>query len=392
MAVIFAVRTVLNTAHRIVYPFLPSIARGLGISLAAASGLVTVRMIAGLAAPFFGPLSDRHSRRRTMEVALVLFVLAGLLLVGAGSLTTGALVASVAAFALYGLTKVIYDPTVHAYLGDTVPYRERGRAIGIVEFSWSSAWLIGVPVAGFLIDRFDWRAPWTVLIGLGTLGLWLTHTALPLGQPSARRRANGRSIAHLARTWRHLLGRRRVVVLLLTSLLLTMALEIPFIVYGAWLETSFGLSLSVLGVASIIVGLAEASAELGTTLLTDRLGKHRSVLAGLFGLAASLVLLPSLARLGLVAALAGVALVMLTFEFAIVSLLPLATELAPEERASLLSLNVAAFSLGRIVGAASGGWLWHWHGTSIALHAIVGAASALAAAILMSWGMAEIGE
>jgi predicted MFS family arabinose efflux permease len=392
LIIIFAVRTVLGTAHRIIYPFLPSIARGLDISLAAAGGLVTLRMLAGLTAPLFGPLADRRSRRRTMEAALWIFALACVLLVCAGSLTTGALAAAALAFLLYGLAKVLYDPTVHAYLGDTVPYRIRGRAIGLVELSWSSAWLIGVPIAGFLIERFGWRAPWAVLGVLGVLSLALTHAFLPLGVRPARESDGIRLGTLLARSWRDLLRRRRVVVLLLTSLLLTMALEIPFIVYGAWLETSFGLSLSTLGLASIVVGLAEATAELGTTLLTDRLGKRRSVLSGLVGLAASLILLPVLARLGLAGALTGVVLVMLTFEFAIVSLLPLVTELVPEERASLLSLNVTAFSLGRILGAATGGWLWQWHGEDIALHAVAGAACALLAALLMFRGMVEIGD
>jgi predicted MFS family arabinose efflux permease len=183
-----------------------------------------------------------------------------------------------------------------------------------------------------------------------------------------------------------------VLALLLTSFMLVMAQEIPFIVYGAWLETSFGLSLTALGLASIVVGLAEASAEMGTVMFTDRLGKRRSVLLGLLGLAASLVLLPSLARLGLVGALAGIALVMLTFEFGIVSLLPLATELAPEARATLLSLNVAAFSLGRMVGAITGGWLWQKPGQGISVHAAVGAGCALVAAVLVAWGLSEIGD
>lgn len=395
LAIIFVTRTVLSTAHRIIYPFLPSIARGLGISLAAAGGLVTVRMLAGLTAPLFGPSADRRSRRDTMEIALVLFPMAGLLLVAAGSLSAVGLVAvslaiAAIAFMLYGLSKVLYDPTVHAYLGDTVPYHHRGRAIGIVEFSWSAAWLIGVPIAGVLIERFGWRAPWAVLSVLGLLCLVLTHLRLPRGQAPRRQDDGIPPGVMLAHTWRRLLRRRRVLVLLLTSLLLTMALEIPFIVYGAWLETSFGLSLSALGVASIVVGLAEASAELGTTLLTDRLGKRRSVLTGLLGLAAGLVLLSGLARLGLVGALVGVALVMITFEFAIVSLLPLATELVPEERASLLSLNVTAFSLGRIAGAFIGGGLWQWSGGGIAPNAAAGAACALLAALLMFRGMVEI--
>ena len=49
-------------------------------------------------------------------------------------------------------------------------------------------------------------------------------------------------------------------MLLLTNLLLTLAIEIPLIVYGAWLEATFGLSFTALGFASTVVGLAEASA------------------------------------------------------------------------------------------------------------------------------------
>src|SRR5512139_2767895 len=105
MAAILVTRTVLNTAHRIIYPFLPSIARGLGISLTAASGLVTVRLLGGLAGPFLGPMADRRGRRPTMELALVLFALAGVGLVGAGSLPAGALVVAAGAFLLYGLAK-----------------------------------------------------------------------------------------------------------------------------------------------------------------------------------------------------------------------------------------------------------------------------------------------
>jgi predicted MFS family arabinose efflux permease len=396
LLIIFLARTALNTAHRIVYPFLPSIARGLGISLQAASGLVTLRMLAGLTAPVIGPAGDRYGRRRTMEAGLLIFSVAGLLLAGPGTFAAVAV-----AFALYGLAKVLYDPAVHAYVGDTVPYEKRGRAVGIVELSWSCAWLLGVPISGFLIERVGWRAPWAVLAVLGFAGMWLTHTRLPPTSPpsheaegeatgSSRVPATRQTSVPLITTWRSLLRRRPVVILLLTSLLLTMANEVPFIVYGAWLETTFSLSLSALGLASIVVGLAEASAELGTTVFTDRLGKRRSVLLGLLGLAASLLLLPWLSQYGLAAALTGVALMLVTFEFGIVSLLPLATELAPDARATLLSLNIMAMSLGRILGAGIGAWLWQWQ--RIALHAVVGAACALLAALLLAWGMAEIGS
>ena len=71
-----------------------------------------------------------------MEIALLIFAVANLLLVGSGVVGAAAI-----ALVLFGLSKVIYDPTIHAYVGDTVPYSRRGRAVGFVELSWSSAWL-----------------------------------------------------------------------------------------------------------------------------------------------------------------------------------------------------------------------------------------------------------
>ena len=381
--VAFLGRAVINTSFRIIYPFLPSIARGLGISLESAGRLVSLRMIAGLGTPLLGPLADRHGRRRVMEISLLLFSLASLLMAGVGTLAAAAV-----AFVLYGLVKALYDPAVYAYVGDAVPYAERGSAIGIVELSWSVSWLVGVPVAGVLIERFGWRAPWAVLIALGLLDLWLTRVGLQRTPPAVESGRRESLIPSFVSTWRDLLSRRTVIMLLLTGLLLTLSLETLFIVYGAWLEDAFGLSISALGLASVAVGLAEATAELGTTVITDRLGKRRSVLIGLLGLAASFAILPWVSGLGLAAALTGIVLMMLTFEFGLVSLLPLVTEVAPEARASLLSLTFAALSLARILGAYIGGWLWR--GEGIVLHASFGIVCTLIAAFLMTCGVSEI--
>ena len=218
----------------------------------------------------------------------------------------------------------------------------------------------------------------------------MVHVYLP-PTPSTRGRGVSQvTVAAILGTWRDLLRRRSVLALLMTSVLMTLAIEIPFIVYGAWLETAFGLSLGALGVASVVVGLAEASAELGTTVITDRLGKQQSVLAGLAGLSVSLVLLPVLAQLGLVPALVGVALMLFTFEFSLVSLLPLATEVAPSARASLVSLNITVASLSRVLGSVVGGWLWRWE--RIALHAGMGASCAVIAALFLAWGMVWVEE
>jgi len=44
----------------------------------------------------------------------------------------------------------------------------------------------------------------------------------------------------------------------------------------------------------------------------------------------------------------------ITFEFTLVSIIPLMTELVPEARATLMSGNITALSAGRVLGAAAG--------------------------------------
>ena len=384
LAVLFFARIALNTAYRIVYPFLPAIARGLDISVASASRLVSLRLLPGLAAPWLGSLGDRQGRRRMIEPALLVFSAAGLLIAALGTKWAVA-----AALVMYGLSKVLFDPSLHAYLGDAVPYSERARAIGVIELSWSSAWLLGVPASGYLIQRFGWRSPWALLCVLGLASLLLVHRVLPREQqPPNAHESPGRRLT--SRSWLTVLRRPGVLPMLVAGALMTFAVELPFIVYGAWLEEAFGLSLTSLGLASVAIGVAEAISELGTTFLTDRFGKRRSILAGLLAMAVGLALLPRLAGLGLVPAMSGLVLVVLAFEFAIVSFIPLATEISPEARASFLSFNVTAALFGRMLGSLTGGWLWERQVGGIALQAYVGAAASLVAFLVMLVGVEEI--
>jgi predicted MFS family arabinose efflux permease len=144
---------------------------------------------------------------------------------------------------------------------------------------------------------------------------------------------------------------------LLVSFLLTAANENVFVIYGAWMESQFGLAIAALGLVSIIIALAELAAEASSAGLVDRLGKRRAVLGGLGLGALAYLLLPLLAR-NLGSTLLGITLVVLTFEFTIVSMLPLVSELAPDARGTLLAVNVAALSLGRMLGSLSGPRLW----------------------------------
>ena len=109
---ILPARLLINAQFRIAYPFLPAMSRGLGVPLATASLLLTVRDLMGVTSPLFGFMSDRVGRRVIMVTGLAV------LIAGAAALATGRL----------GLSKPSYDPAMQAYVSDEVPYGGRGRA------------------------------------------------------------------------------------------------------------------------------------------------------------------------------------------------------------------------------------------------------------------------
>ncbi|HSM71463.1 MAG TPA: MFS transporter, partial [Anaerolineales bacterium] len=106
-------------------------------------------------------------------------------------------------------------------------------------------------------------------------------------------------------------------------------------------------------------------------LTTDRLGKPRALMLGLTANAAAALLLPFIGTTE-TGALVGLFLFYITFEYVLVSHIPLMTEIMPGNRATLLSFNVAGHSLGRVIGALLATFMYQQFGFMlIALTAIL---------------------
>jgi predicted MFS family arabinose efflux permease len=281
-----------------------------------------------------------------------------LLIVGA-TLTAGLSAYGVAlvGFGMMGLAKSAYDPAMQTYISQRVPYARRSRALGVSELAWSAAWL-GMPLSGWLIDHLNWRAPFAVIAALGLAGWWLIRHTLVADQPDPPILPNSPTLeaqrkdawAALFLSFNHLWHDRHARLALCITMSLALAQDSLIVVYGAWMEDAFGLTVTALGLVSLVIGLAEAIAELGVALLSDRLGKRRAVSLGLALTAGGYLLLPRLSG-NLDVALAGTAFTILAFEFSIVSFIPLISGLSATARGTLMSLNVAAFSVGRVVAA-----------------------------------------
>ena len=174
-----------NTLLRIVYPFAPAFARGLGVPVATIYFLVSLRNLIGLFSPLFAALPERYGRRVVMSISVVVFSAAALLVAGVPAVWSLGV-----ALVVGGAVKVIYDPAMQSYLGDVVPYAQRGKALSMTEFGWSGAFLLGAPLTGWLIARQGWSSPFLWLGLAGLPAAFLLWRALP---PAAQ----GLSLIHI---------------------------------------------------------------------------------------------------------------------------------------------------------------------------------------------------
>jgi len=369
-------RVILNTSRRFAYPFAPVLSRGLGVELTAITSLIAANQATALFGIFFGPVADRLGYRLMMLAALAMLTLG----MFAGGFFPFYGVILIALF-LAGIGKTIFDPAVQAYASERVPFKQRGLVIGLIEYSWSASTLVGIPLIALLIDRFGWRSPFFVLGGLSLMGMIMLAIIIP--------RDNKKNTSHQASknlwdAWRRLLKKRTALGAMGFAFFISAANDNLFVVYGAWLEKSFSLSIIALGMSTGLIGLAELSGETLTAAFADRFGLKRTVIAALTLCLISYGILPFLG-LTLPLALTGLFLIFLTFEFTIVTSMSLFTELFPEYRATMMSGFFASAGMGRIAGALMGGHVWQAGG--ITTTGLVSAAVSGLGLVSLVWGL-----
>ncbi len=331
-------RILLNTLYRMVYPFLGVFRTALGVSLEQLSLILTIRAVLGAFAPLFASIGDSRGRKSGMVVGLALFTLGCSLVLFRQTYTVFAL-----ALLLTMLGKYIFDPSLLAYIGDQVTYAARGRVMALMELGWSLSFLIGVPLAGFLIARFGWTAPFGVFAFMGAL--LLSGFAFKLTADRAPAKAPGERHSFFT-----VLTSSLALNGLAIGLSISAANEVINLVFGVWLEDAFQLKIAALGATTAVIGISEFVGEFLVAALVDKLGKPRTVGIG--------ILLNILAAIGLtqgqgstISAVIGLFFFYITFELTLVSSIPLMSEILPEKRATMLSSTGAGHSLGRAFGA-----------------------------------------
>lgn len=343
-------RLVLNTSLRMMYPFLPELARGLQVPLEKMARLVALRSMSSFLAPILSPLSERFGRRPVLAGSMVLLGLGCFIVV----IRPGYWPLALTVIAI-GIAKITFDPAMHAYLGDTVPYKQRGKAIAVTEFAWAGSLLVGVPTIGFVITRQGWAGPFLWLAFCALAAAFFLWRAIPAGKPHLNGAANFRQM------WQIIRRNPVIWAAILNSLFIMTGHELLLIVYGNWMESTFALNLTSLGLVSAIIGGSEISGELLAGWSVDRFGKRpiviiTGILTGFFCFT-----LPYSGH-NLTLTLLNLFGLFMMFEISVVGGIPLLTEIVPEGRSVVMATVMAAAGLGRVLGDLIGPVVWKWNG------------------------------
>jgi MFS family permease len=401
------------------------IAAGVGLDVVSLGRLVGLRSLMGLAAPLGGVTGDRRGFRDVVCASLVVEA-AGLALIAASGDAGAGYAVLIAGMMLSGLGIAWFVPAMQAYASGHLPYSRRARGMGMIEYAWALTGIVTLFLAGRLIEATTWRAPFVVLSVLmlvaavvffrlpsdarsrtddvdEDLAIALAEPASTLalneliddeatnrppetfkrvtsrmGERDARKAATVGWAARGVAFFRLGTGAGSAYAEIVAGALFYFAAFQVLLVHGAWLQDQYGLNAAGLGTVALIFGVFDLVASVSVSLFVDRIGKRRSVLAGLVAGTAAYLLLPALDR-GLVAAVAGLTLARCLFEFTIVSHFPLLSEQIPTQRGKVLTLGTSLGLVAATLSGLIGPWLYSDYG--------IGAVAAVSAATMAIAGV-----
>ena len=333
ITVITLARLIANACYRFAPPFLAIIVRDFDVSLSEAGFALFVSELTGLASPLIGRFTDRVSHRTSMIVGLVGTAI---------GCTIAAVSPSLVGFAI-GITVLVstkqsFDIGLGSWIADHVPYRQRGRIVGLTETSWALGLLLGVSIMGIVTALTSWRVGYGVAIAstvVITSVIWRRISAEPPARASVVSGVAGR-----------ITGRAWLAVL--TMFFIMSSAQNLFVTFGSWLADDYGFAAAQLTIVGFSLGAVELFSSLFSANRTDRWGKERSIVLGTALIVPGGLML-AFGSESLSVGLLGLGIYLLGFEFAVVSLLPIASEIVPDNPGTGLGWVLGAGAMGRAV-------------------------------------------
>jgi predicted MFS family arabinose efflux permease len=311
-------------------PLLVTMAAGFGVSLSQVTLAATLYfLLYGASQPFWGIGTDRYGRVRVMRLTLI-----GAAIASAASALAPTLALLIVARALAGLFFGATIPTALVYLGDTVPIARRQSALADLMAFSASGLAAATAIGGVAVGVVGWRV---VFVLPAIAALLLVYALRVVPEPAREPRGPA-----LAAVWSLL--RRPWPLVVLALVVVEGMVALGYLTFLAPSLEESGLSAAGAGLIIGVYGVATVAWTRLVKRWTERIPASRLIAIGssMFGigyLAATIE--PGLAGVGIAALLnAG------GFAFMHSTLQTWATHVAPDLRATMISLFAAGLFMG----------------------------------------------
>jgi predicted MFS family arabinose efflux permease len=348
---------------RVTDALLPRLSNEFGVSLGAASYVITVFAVAyGASQLFFGPLGDRFGKYLVVAWACVACCITALLCALAPNFEL-----LLAARLLAGGTAAAIIPLSMAWIGDVVRYDERQPVLARFLIGQILGLSSGVLVGGLAADYFSWRVPFfgVALIFIAiSVALFQLNRRLP-AYAKVVHKAEGavvrRTIAEFGRAVETRWARTVVLAVFLEGAFLYGG----FAFIASHVHRVHGVSLTIAGSLVMLFGFGGLLFAIASKTLVRRMGevglsKWGGIFLGTSLLAIGIAPAWWLAIPGCFAAGLGFYMFHNTLQIN-------ATQMAPDRRGAAVSAFASCFFLGQSVGVAIAGMLVERFGTSVVL-------------------------
>ncbi|MET0867062.1 MAG: MFS transporter [Pseudorhodoplanes sp.] len=250
---------------------LPQLAEGLEVSISRAGLLVTWgAVVLCFAAPIMSWLTTRLDRRLLATAVLVVAAVCSF----ASSIADS--YAVVLALRLATMVLIaIYTPLAASTISLIVPEHARASAVAFIFLGWSLSIALGLPLVTLLANQFGWRETYVAIGAVAAAAAVLNFIALPgrlRGFPLSLE-----SFAFIARN-------RRLVLILLLTLLSTSGIFQITIYMGPLLSKLAGAGAGTAGTFFLIIGIAGLFGNSAATAAVARIGAANTLACALLAL------------------------------------------------------------------------------------------------------------
>ncbi|MCJ1994621.1 MFS transporter [Lactococcus piscium] len=344
--IFFLVMFLIGTDTFLIAPLLPTLSTLYHINSSLSGWMVSAYAIGyALFALISGPISDGRDRKKIMIWGFVSFTVSTFLCSFASSFGLMILFRFLA-----GVSASFVTPQVWASIPVIVPKEKIVQMMGIASTGLAASQLLGVPIGSFLAS-VSWQAPFYLISASSAILLIVIIIAIPSLNMTSQL-DKGKTILT---TYAEVLKNKKTGQYLLAYLIFQTGNFAVLSFIGTWFAKDFGLTVSGIGSAMIVIGIGNLIGTLFGSKLINKWGLPKSLCRGLLLLILLYIVTPFATNIVMAVIMLSFVFLLNGFVFPIFMTTLQSTTVTA--RSTVSSLSNAAMYLGTTISGIIGGVL-----------------------------------